>query len=96
MLHDDGSSVFVFLYDSAKDGPCFADEWYAWLSEAETACESTYGIIATDWTEIDDPLPGCQHDWIAPVRVQGRADGTSIWEEFERLKDGVWQKVKPV
>ena len=40
--------------------------------------------------DIPDPEPGCQEDWIAPVRVRGRAEGRPEWGVFERYENGAW------
>ncbi len=48
-----------------------------------------YGIMAKDWTNIADPMPDCQHDWINPTRVKRDADGNKLWGQFEPANEVV-------
>ena len=58
-----------------------ADEWY---EETEDALEVWEPLIsAPGWTEINDPLPDCQHDCFLPRRVKGRDLGESQWGKYE-------------
>jgi len=68
--------------------------WFASLTEAEAFCLTEFGITNGNWKMVDDPLPGCQHHWIAPVRVKGRAEGKPERGKFERLRDGLWIAVE--
>lgn len=36
---------------------------------ASEVCVERFGITDGMWQEVPDPEPGCQHDWIAPVRI---------------------------
>ena len=89
MIYDaqDGSGTYLFLYNALQDGPCTFDYWYETRSEAEEHCAEQFGIGPSDWQLIDDPRPGCQHDWIAPVRVKRDTKGNPLWGEFEPLND---------
>ncbi len=78
----------VFLYPTPDAQICCADEWYPDVRAALAAWD---GVPHTGWTEIGDPLPGCQEDAFEPVRVKGRADGDPQWGTFEILRDGAWQ-----
>jgi len=66
MIYDDGTGVYLFLYDRQQDGPCCADYWFESVTDAEAVCADDFGINRSDWQEIPDPRPGCQHDWINP------------------------------
>ncbi len=91
MLFDSGrEGVYLFLYRAVEDQAAFADELYSSIEEAETSCFERYGVAANQWQDIPDPQPGCQHDWIAPVRAVGRDTGTPRWGTFERLEGGKW------
>jgi hypothetical protein len=70
MIYENKEGVCVFLYKTEADGPCDYDEWYENLSEAEQSCRNNFNVDLTDWKIIDDPLPGCQHDWIKPTKVR--------------------------
>lgn len=85
---DDG--VHLFLSRSVEDRGSFADEWYERVEDARAACRMRFGIAEEAWRTVPDPMPGCQHDWIAPVRVKGRDQGRPEWGVFERLVDGHW------
>src|SRR5690349_20008041 len=85
--------VYLFIYNIEEDGAAIADEWYATVTEVDRICVQIYGIEPEYWKQIDDPVEGCQHDWIAPVRVRGRNTGNPEWSVFERLENGAWHKV---
>jgi biofilm protein TabA len=78
-----------------EDGSAIGDYWFASLAEAESFCLNRYGICHEDWKLVEDPLPGCQHDWIAPVRVKGRLEGRPQWGKLERLENGSWIVIQP-
>lgn len=95
ILYGTTGGAYVFPRGSEEDGPAMSDEWYASVDEALAACAHEYGITEADWQEIADPLPHCQHDWVAPVRVRGRAEGKPQWGTFERQgADGVWREIR--
>ena len=89
MIYDDGTDVYLFLYDKQKDGPGFADYCFESVADAESACVDDFGIAAGDWTTISDPKPYCQHDWINPTRVKCDSDGNKLWGQFEPATDAV-------
>lgn len=90
IIYASDSGVYVFPCETDEDGSAVGDDWYQSLEDAFQACEDEFGIERTDWEDIGDPLPGCQHDWIAPVRVIG-----GQWGKFERLIDGTWVRFIP-
>ncbi|WP_078554344.1 hypothetical protein [Bacillus alkalicellulosilyticus] len=63
MIYGTTDGVFVFLYDTVKDAPCFADIFFETLEEAEEYCQE-YGVKKEDWTFVPNPLDGCFHDLI--------------------------------
>ena len=69
MIHElpDGGGTYLFLYGALQDGFCTFDYWYETIGEAERQGADEFNIDYTDWQLIDDPVPGCQHDWIAPI-----------------------------
>lgn len=96
ILHADEKGAHLHLSRHAEDRGCFADEWYENAEQAQLAAREDYGIEASDWKDIGDPEPFCQIDWVVPVRVVGRADGTPQWGRFERKNDsGAWEEFKP-
>ena len=88
--------VYLFPCGTLEDGSSIGDEWYESVAAAQEACSRSYGIQAADWREIADPLEGCQHDWIAPVRIKGRAEGKPLWGQLERLENGNWVDIPKV
>jgi len=64
------------------------------LNLAEEVAKIEYGIQHSDWIQINDPLPNCQHDFIRPVRVPGREKGNPQWGSLEELRDGKWVPFK--
>jgi hypothetical protein len=94
MLFSEPDGVFVFLYSVAEDGAADSDDWFESVQEAESYSREILGVRDEDWSTIPDPPPGCQQDWIAPVRVKGREAGSPQWGQFERLDDdGIWKPV---
>lgn len=88
--------VYVFPCATLEDGSGRGDYWFEDVASAEDFCAERYGVAASDWVEIGDPLPGCQHDWIANVRMKQEADGSPVWGQLERLDDdGVWRTITP-
>jgi len=95
IVHECKEGVYVFRCSSLEDGSATGDWWYESVADAEDACRDDFGIGPDDWEYIDDPLEGCQQDWIAPVRVKGRNTGQPQWGQYERLEEGVWKDVEP-
>lgn len=87
--------VYVFPCATEEDGSATGDYWFRSIDEAENFCRNEYGIGTNDWTSVPDPLPGCQDDWLAPVRVKGRDVGEPQWGKYERLENGIWVEFTP-
>ncbi|RSK46616.1 hypothetical protein [Hymenobacter perfusus] len=96
MLYEDEHGVYLFGYNTLTDAGGLWDSWFETMADAEEAALENYGVASADWQCIADPLPDCQHDWIAPVRVIGRADGQPWWGHLEKLTDGQWQPFHPI
>ena len=93
MLYPCAEGVYVFLYDTDDAVFCTTDEF---CESEEEALERWEEEIDPDgWHVIDDPLPGCQHDSILPIRVKGRDQGAPQWGEYEILTDGKWVDYVP-
>jgi hypothetical protein len=86
MIHSADNGFYLFLFEKTEDGPCDTDEWYESLREVELVCRNSYSIDEDSWTTIPDPLPGCQQDWIFPVRRTGIG-------VFEKYENGNWIKI---
>jgi len=83
-------AAYLFLYAHEEDGPCDDDERFPSVDEALDAAARRFGAAPDAWLDLPDPLPGCQHDWIAPLRVVGRTTGAPQWGCYERLEEGRW------
>lgn len=79
--------AYLFLYDQFEDGPCVMDEYFTSVDEAREHATRNFGASPGGWVALPDPLPGCQHDWIAPVRRDRRASQRG---SYERLENGRW------
>ncbi|MBD3277382.1 MAG: hypothetical protein GF388_03695 [Candidatus Aegiribacteria sp.] len=90
MLYEHEDGVYLFEYDILHDGPSTGDFWFENLKTAFETCRREYGVELDQWQEIPDPLEHCQHDWIEPVRIAGRAEGKPRWGRYEKLIDGEW------
>jgi len=90
ILHATDHGTYLYLSRSVDDAGAFADQWYESVADAEAAACDRFGIATDAWTSVADPEPGCQHDWIAPVRVKGRPEARSRLAQLERLVDGKW------
>ena len=91
MIYSCKDGVYLFLYKDNKDSPSYADYWFEDIKDAEEVCTEDYGLTINDWQIIDDPLPDCQHDIIATIRVKGRNLAKPEWGKYEKLEDGKWQ-----
>ena len=94
MIHETDSGVYLFGYNTARDAGCLWDLWHESVADAEAASEE-YGVALVDWQTITDPLPDCQQDWIAPVRIKGRVEGMPQWGSLEQLVEGRWLPFDP-
>lgn len=93
MIYDSEDGVYLFGYDKEADSNAIWDNWFEKV-EYEIEASHDYGIEQNDWKEISDPLEGCQHDWIEPVRVKGRNIGKPDWGKLEKLVNGEWVEIK--
>lgn len=88
MIHEQKDCTFVYLYCAKDAVMCSYDHCYPDLESALEDWESE--IDSEGWHMINDTLPDCQDDCIAPVRVKGRAERKPQWGKYEILKDGIW------
>jgi len=93
MLCEADEGCYIFLYETLEDGTCAYDYLQEDIATAKLQCLEDYGISEGDWSQIADLTPGCQQDWIDPVRVAGRSEGSPRWGEFERLVNGNWSPI---
>lgn len=90
MLMSVQGGTYLFCYNTLEDGPSSSDEWFESVALAEKECEDRYGIQSEHWEELPEPMPGCQHDWVANVRVKRLEEEEKRWGRFEILENGVW------
>ncbi len=91
MIHQYDEGVYLYIYSSLADNFCVGDEWYKSVEDAKRVCKDKYEIGAEEWQVIDDPIEGCQGDWLNPVRIKGRDFGNPEWGKFERFENGSWK-----
>jgi hypothetical protein len=89
--HEDG--CYLFQYRTEADRPCDADLFFSSLEEAASYCDDVYSVPESAWTNIEEPLDGCQQDLIAPVRVKGRNQGNPQWGSYEILENDIWKDI---
>ena len=95
MIFNDELGTFLFGYKKLADCGAEWDEWYETENDALESCESEYGINKSDWTDIQNPEPNCQHDWINPVRIKGRENGNPEFGKLEKKMNGKWIEFNP-
>ena len=83
--------TYVFLFDDHRSQICCADEWYPTLQDALSVWDF---IPHSEWSIVDDPIPGCQDDAIDPIRIKGRAEGKPEYGKYEILISGEWREYK--
>ncbi len=88
MFYDTGSGVYLFEYSDPDAVLSSSDLWYDTLEDLYDEWDAL--IDGKGWIDLDDPLPGCQHDALIPLRVKGRDTGKPEWGSYETLKDGKW------
>ena len=93
MLYQTKEGVYLFEYSGIDALQCSADLFYDSL---EALYEEWNDLIdEKGWIDLEDPLPGCQHDAFIPLRVKGRDAGSPEWGRYETVKDGVWVDFEP-
>lgn len=90
MIYQSDEGVYLFRYGQLADCGGLWDQWYDSEENVMMECLDEYGVSVSDWQQIDDPEPHCQHDWIAPVRVKGRNLGKPQFGTLEQLIYGEW------
>jgi len=89
MIYNSEEGVFLFGFNKENDLSAIWDNWFVKVEYAiETLQE--YGVDRNEWKEILDPIEGCQHDWIEPVRVRRVAFGKQSYGKLEKLVNGKW------
>ncbi len=93
MLCETAEGVYLFGYESPDAQQCSKDLLY---ESAEQIYEDWDGLIdEKGWTDLEDPLPGCQQDAFIPLRIKGREAGKPEWGRYETLIEGEWVGYEP-
>ncbi len=90
MIFNDNYGTYLFGYKKKYDCAADWDEWYDTENDALESCLTLYGVTKSNWEEIPNPEPNCQHDWIHPVRLKGRENKKPEFGKLERLVNGKW------
>ena len=85
----DAVIVFAYLLQGAE-GPSFTAWPFPGTAEALDYLRDAWGIPESAWQIVADQLPGCQDDWIAPVRIYRDEDEGKVFHRWQRLQDGEW------
>ena len=88
MVYGTEEGFYLFEYNSLDAVLSSGDRLYE--SSDELYEEWNRLTDERGWIDMDDPLPGCQHDGFIPLRVRGRDTGNPQWGVFETLVDGKW------
>ncbi len=88
MLYEAEEGIYLFEYSRTEDVQSSADLLYGSLEELYE--EWNPHIDEKGWMDLEDPLPGCQHDAFIPLRVKGRDTDSPQWGCYETLVDGKW------
>lgn len=94
MIHElPGTGVFTYYY---TDRDAIFSTYDSYSNDIENAIEEFENELDEQgWIAIDDPLPGCQHDCLLPIRVKGRETGSPQWGSYEILENGEWREYHP-
>jgi len=90
MIYNDEFGTYLFGFKKEEDCGAEWDEWYETQNDAIESCQTEYGIKKADWTEIPNPEPNCQHDWINPVRLIKLDNSKPEFGRLEKLINGKW------
>ncbi len=93
MLYGDEGGFYLFAYNSPDAVICSSDQWYDSLDDLYDDWNDL--TDESGWIDMDDPLPGCQHDAFIPLKVKGRDSGRPEWGRFEMLWNGEWVEYEP-
>lgn len=93
MIYSDTSGTYLFGYGNSEDSGASWDQWFESENDALEYSEAEYDMKANNWTEIPNPDPNCQHDWINPVRIKGRENGNPEFGKLEKKIDGKWIEI---
>jgi len=91
ILYDAPKAVYLFMSERDADEGASGDQWFASVDDARAVAEEQFGVSEADWKQVPDPEPGCQHDWIRPVRIAVDADGKKRWGVLEIREGGAWR-----
>ena len=93
ILYAVDTGVYIFPCESEFDGSGAGDYWFEDVGQANLFALEAFGVEREDWIAVDEPLPGCQHDWITPTRIENKGTRKSI---FHCLIDGEWQPLSQI
>lgn len=94
MLYETAEGVYLFEYFNIHEMlQSSADLYYESLDDLYEEWNDL--IDEKGWIDLDDPVPGTQHDAFLPVRVKGRDSGKPQWGQWEILQDGSWIDYHP-
>ncbi len=81
--------MFIGYWAEGEDGPSMGGATYPTVEDAFTDLEDLE-ITGLTWQEFPDQLPGCQDDWLGPVRICRDESGAKVFHRWQRLVNDEW------
>jgi hypothetical protein len=81
--------LFIGYCAEGEDRPSMGGSAYPTVEDVLADLEDLE-ITGLTWQEFPDQLPGCQDDWLGPVRIYRDESGTKVFHRWQRLVDGEW------
>jgi hypothetical protein len=80
------------MYTGAGDGPSEAVQFYEGFTVDQVIADlaELSDRDPKSWSVIPDQIPGCQDDWLGPVRAVCDSQGNQVQGEWERLQEEQW------
>jgi hypothetical protein len=95
MIYESSNGIYLFGYNDIQDKPADWDQWFINVEDAKHFCMETYKTNDANWIMINDPLDGCQHDFIVPTKTKDKEQGKPEWGHFLRRNNNTWTEYVP-
>ena len=84
--------IVSYVSVDKEDGPPDGGQVYEGyaIEQIFKEFEEDYDIKRTDWQAIPDQIPGCEDEWVAPVRHARDYQGNIIQGSWEQLVNNQW------
>lgn len=87
--------IVCYLFRDDQDGPAAGAEFFDGCSTEQVMreFEETHQVKFGDRVALPDQVPGCDDDWVHPVRGAIGIDGSRIPGVWEKLENGQWIRI---